>query len=177
LEDARTNAVDGMRLIITDVSVLFDLFHLKVIPEFFALDMEICTTLFVYNEIVQLEQIEAFEIFKRTQKLSVFDVLPEEETQILNFKLKRNLKSMPDKTMLWKALQLKCPLLTCDDKLRKEAMDHGIEVHGSIWVLEELHRQGIVSASKVMVLLEQLKTINTRLPFAEIDKIIKRMKG
>jgi predicted nucleic acid-binding protein len=166
-----------MRLIITDVSVLFDLYHLKVIPEFFALDMEICTTLFVYNEIVQLEQIEAFEMFKRTQKLTVLDVLPDEEVHILNFKLKRNLKSMPDKTMLWKALQLKCPLLTCDDKLRKEARDHGIEVHGSIWVLEELLRQNIISASKVMVLFELLKTINTRLPFGEIDKIIKRIKG
>jgi predicted nucleic acid-binding protein len=177
LEITRTNAVDGMRLIITDVSVLFDLYHLKVIPEFFALDMEICTTLFVYNEIVQLEQIEAFEMFKRTQKLTVLDVSPDEEVHILNFKLKRNLKSMPDKTMLWKALQLKCPLLTCDDKLRKEARDHGIEVHGSIWVLEELLRQNIISASKVMVLFEQLKTINTRLPFGEIDKIIKRMKG
>ncbi len=166
-----------MRLIITDVSVLFDLFHLRVIPEFFALDMEICTTLFVYNEIVLLEQIQEFETFKRTQKLTVLDLLPEEEALIVNFKLKRHLKSMPDKTMLWKALQLNCPLLTCDDKLRKEAIDHGIEVHGSIWVLEELCRQNIISVLKVIALLEKLKTINTRLPLGEIDKIIKRMKA
>jgi predicted nucleic acid-binding protein len=165
-----------MKLIITDVSVLFDLFHIKVLPEFFALDVEICTTIFVYNEIVQQEQIQEFETFKRTQKLTVLDLLPEEEEQVLNFKLKRNLKSIPDKTMLWKAIQLKCPLLTCDDKLRREAIDNGIEVHGSIWVVTELAGQKIISSLKAIELLEQLKKINSRLPLDEIDKIIKRLK-
>lgn len=165
-----------MKLIITDVSVLFDLFHIKVLPEFFALDVEICTTIFVYNEIVQQEQIQEFETFKRTQKLTVLDLLPEEEEQVLNFKLKRNLKSIPDKTMLWKAIQLKCPLLTCDDKLRREAIDNGIEVHGSIWVVMELAGQKIISSFKAIELLEQLKKINSRLPLDEIDKIIKRLK-
>jgi predicted nucleic acid-binding protein len=165
-----------MKLIITDVSVLFDLFHIKVLPEFFALDIEICTTIFVYNEIVQQEQIQEFEIFKSTQKLTVLDLLPEEEEQVLNFKLKRNLKSISDKTMLWKAIQLKCPLLTCDDKLRKEAIDNGIEVHGSIWVITELTKQKIINNLKAIELLEQLKKVNTRLPLDEIDKIIKRLK-
>ena len=165
-----------MKLIITDVSVLFDLFHIKVLPEFFALDVEICTTIFVYNEIVQQQQIEEFEMFKRTQKLTVLDLLPEEEEQVINFKLKRNLKSIPDKTMLWKAIQLKCPLLTCDDKLRKEAIDNGIEVHGSIWVLTELEKQKIIGKQKTIELLEQLKTVNSRLPLDEMDKLIKRLK-
>lgn len=165
-----------MKLIITDVSVLFDLYHIKVLPEFFALDVEICTTIFVYNEIVQQEQIQEFETFKRTQKLTVLDLLPEEEEQVLNFKLKRNLKSIPDKTMLWKAIQLKCPLLTCDDKLRREAIENDIEVHGSIWVVTELVKQNIINNLKAIELLGQLKKINTRLPFDEIDKIIKRLK-
>ncbi len=165
-----------MKLIITDVSVLFDLYHIKVLPEFFALNVEICTTIFVYNEIVQQEQIQEFETFKRTQKLTVLDLLPEEEKQVIDLKLKRNLKSIPDKTMLWKAMQLKCPLLTCDDKLRKEAIENGIEVHGSIWVVTELEKQNIIGKPKTIELLEQLKKVNSRLPFDEMDKIIKRLK-
>ncbi len=165
-----------MKLIITDVSVLFDLYHIKVLPDFFALDVEICMTVFVYNEIVQQQQLDEFEMFKRMQKLTILDLLPEEEEQVLNFQTKRNLKSIPDKTMLWKAINLKCPLLTCDEKLRKEAIDNGIEVHGSIWVLTELEKQKIISKQKAIALLEQLKTVNTRLPFAEIDKLIKHLK-
>jgi predicted nucleic acid-binding protein len=103
--------------------------------------------------------------------------LIDEEEQVMNLKLKRNLKSFPDKTMLWKAIQLKCPLLTCDDKLRKEAIDNGIEVHGSIWVLQELENQKIISKQTAIALLDQLKKINTRLPYAEIDKIIHRLKS
>jgi predicted nucleic acid-binding protein len=165
-----------MKLIITDVSVLFDLFHLKVVPEFFALDVEICMTIFVYNEIVQQQQIEEFEVFKRTQKLTLLDLSPEEEIKVIDFKTTRNLKSIPDKTMLWKAIQLKCPILTCDDKLRKEAIDNQIEVHGSIWVLTELEKKKILGTQKTIELLEHLKKVNTRLPFDEIDKIIKRLK-
>ena len=47
-----------MKLVITDVSVLFDLFHIKILSEFFALDFEIYITIFVYNEIVNQEQIK-----------------------------------------------------------------------------------------------------------------------
>lgn len=165
-----------MKLIITDVSVLFDLFHIKVLPEFFALNVEICTTAFVYNEIVLEEQIEEFEMFKRTQKLTVIDLTEEEQEQVVNFKLKRNLKSIPDKTMLWKAIQLKCALLTCDEKLRKEAAENGVEVHGSVWVVVQLEKQEIIDRLKAIELLELLKKVNTRLPFDEIDKIIKRLK-
>lgn len=86
-----------MKLIITDVSVLFDLFSIKVLPEFFALNAEICTTAFVYNEIVKDAQIVEFELYKRTKKLIVIDLTEEEQDEVVNFKLKRNLKSIPDK--------------------------------------------------------------------------------
>jgi hypothetical protein len=64
-----------MKLVITDVSVLFDLFHIKVLSEFFALDIEIFITLFVYDEIVNQEQIKEFERFRQTGKLIVLDLL------------------------------------------------------------------------------------------------------
>ena len=169
---AFASAFDGMRLIITDVSVLFDLFYLEVLSELFDLDYDICVTAFVYNEIVHQEQILVFEQFKHAGKLIVLEVLAEELEAILAFKTIRSLRSVPDKTILWKAIQLQCPVLTCDEKLRKEALDHGIEVHGSIWVLSEMNRLGLQSNKKTIKLLEALKTINSRLPFKTIDAFI-----
>ena len=78
--------------------------------------------------------------------------------------------------MLFKAMQLKCPLLTCDEKLKKEAIDNGIEVHGSIWVVTELESQKIIDTNKAIELLETLKMVNSRLPMQEIDRIIKNLK-
>jgi predicted nucleic acid-binding protein len=166
-----------MRLIITDVSVLFDLFQINLLNEFFELDFEICTTIFVYNEIVSQEQLIEFEQFKLSKKLTVLELPSNEIEEVVIFKTKRNLKSIPDKTILWKAIQLNCPLLTCDCKLKKEANDNGIEVHGSIWVLTELERQKIIEKQQTVQLLEQLKVTNSRLPFIEIDKIIRKLSS
>lgn len=165
-----------MKLIITDVSVLFDLYHLGVLPEFFVLNAEISITSFVYNEIVFSNQLKEFETYKRSKQLNVMTLTEDEQEAVHQFTTKRSLKSIPDKTMLWKSIQLQCALLTCDNKLKKEAIDHGIEVHGSIWVIEKMVEENILVSSKAIELLERLKTVNDRLPIEEIDKIIKRLK-
>jgi predicted nucleic acid-binding protein len=165
-----------MKLIITDVSVLFDLYQLGILTEFFALKAEISTTSFVYNEIVVANQVNEFEVYKRSQKLNVIALTEKEQEAVSQFKTKRNLKSMPDKTMLWKSIQLRCALLTCDKKLKLEAKDHGIEVHGSIWVIEKLVEEKILETTKAITFLNTLMTINDRLPQDEIDKLIKKLK-
>lgn len=164
-----------MKLIITDVSVLFDLYQLEILPEFFALKAEISTTSFVYNEIVIANQVVEFEVYKRSQKLNVIMLTDEEQDAVNQFITKRNLKSLPDKTMLWKSIQLNCALLTCDRKLKLEAKEHGVEVHGSIWVIEKLVEENVLDKYKAIFLLEQLKTFNDRLPMEEIDKVIKKL--
>ncbi|MCK9414664.1 MAG: hypothetical protein M0Q53_20350 [Prolixibacteraceae bacterium] len=63
-------------------------------------------------------------------------------------KLFRSNKSFPDRTVLWKAKQFKCALLTCDSTLRKKAEAHGLEVRGSIWVIKQLIEDGIVQKLK-----------------------------
>lgn len=165
-----------MNLVITDVSVLFDLYSLEALPEFFTLDMEISTTIFVYNEILQSEQKVVFEIFENSKKLRVWSFSSAEEIELREFNLKYSNRSFNDKSIIWKALKSKSILLTCDAKIKKEAKHHKIEVHGSIWVITELEKQNIVSVSKAIALLEQLKIVNTRLPYDEIDRIIKLLK-
>jgi predicted nucleic acid-binding protein len=165
-----------MKLIITDTNVFFDIIEISALPEFFALDFEICTTDFVVNEILQSNQKYQVENFIRAKKLQVFSLSGEEVESIVNFKTKRFFKGITDKTVLWKSIQLSCPLLTGDKKLRKEATDWGIEVHGSIWVISELIEQKIVTTKEGIKLLETLKEVNGSLPFEEIDKLIKRLK-
>src|SRR5665647_1499766 len=101
-----------MRLVITDVSVFFDLYKLRVLPEFFSLDWEIHTTNFVYNEILREEQVVEFEDFVKDEKLNIIKINTEEEAEIRNMQLQRPNKSFPDKTVLWKAKKEKCTLLT-----------------------------------------------------------------
>ena len=165
-----------MTLIITDTNVFFDIISIGALPEFFALDFEICTTDFVVNEILESNQKDQIKSFIRAKQLNVFKLTIEEIDEITSFPTKRFFKGITDKTVLWKSYQLKCPLLTGDKKLRNEAEDLKIEVHGSIWVIIELIEKEIITEAKGAELLEKLKLINASLPHDEIDKLIKRLK-
>lgn len=166
-----------MKLIITDSSVFFDIIKIQALPEFFALDFEICTTDFVKGEILESEQGEQIEMFIRSHQLTVFVLSEKEIEEVENFKTKRFFKTLIDKTVLWKAKQLKCPLLTGDAKLRNEATDQGILVHGSLWVIRMMVEGKVVTADAGIEFLEKLKVSNDRLPLDEIEKLIKKLKS
>ncbi len=51
-----------MKMIITDTNVFFDIISIDVLPEFFALDFEICTTDFVVKEILESTQKEQIDL-------------------------------------------------------------------------------------------------------------------
>lgn len=165
-----------MKLIITDSSVFFDIIKIQLLTEFFALDFEICTTDFVKGEILESEQREQIEMFIQLHKLIVFELSELEIEEIVNFKTKRLFKTLIDKTVLWKAKQLKCPLLTGDAKLRNEAIEQGVTVHGSLWVIQIIESY-VIAASAGIEYLQKLKISNDRLPLDEIEKLIKILKS
>ena len=104
-------------------------------------------------------------------------MLSEKEIEeVENFKTKRFFKTLIDKTVLWKAKQLKCPFLTGDAKLRSEATDQGITAHGSLWVIRMMVESKVVTANAGIEFLENLKISNDRLPLDEIEKLIKKLK-
>ena len=78
--------------------------------------------------------------------------------------IKRNLKRITDKSVLWKSIQLNCPLLTGDRKLRNEAEDFGLEVHGTLWVIDTLVEKEKIDKKKGIEMLKALKEENPLLP-------------
>jgi predicted nucleic acid-binding protein len=165
-----------MKLIVTDSSVFFDIIKIQALPEFFDLDIEVCTTDFVQKEILESEQRKQIEHFIRLKKLTVFEMSAEEIDELIQFKTNRVFRTLIDKTVLWKAKQLGCPLLTGDAKLRNEATEQGVKVHGSLWVVMQLVKHEIVDKKKGIEYLEKLRIINDRLPVEEIEKLIKKLK-
>lgn len=165
------------KLIITDTNVFFDIMSIEILPDFFRLDFEICTTDFVINEIIRIDQAEQVQTFIRSKKLIVYKFTPQEVEEVINLKTKRNLRRITDKSVLWKALQLKCRLLTGDKNLKNEAEEQGLQVNGSLWVIKTLVENNIVTSITAAELLEKLKTVNESLPKDEIEKMIKQYKN
>ena len=68
-----------------------------------------------------------------------------------------------------------CILLTGDSKLRTLATKHAMEVHGVLWVLDEIHRVRLTSAATLLAALHTFSADPTvRLPRREIRLYIKR---
>jgi len=60
--------------------------------------------------------------------------------------------------------------------LRIEAENQGVEVHGTIWVIESLVEKNLIEITKGIHLLETLIQVNSSLPFDEIDKLIRHYR-
>jgi len=68
-----------------------------------------------------------------------------------------------------------CILLTGDSKLRTLATQHAMEVHGVLWVLDEIYRIRLTSAATLLAALRTFFADPTvRLPRRELSVYIKR---
>jgi hypothetical protein len=71
-----------------------------------------------------------------------------------------------------------CVLLSGDGALRGHAASCAIEVRGVLWVIDELHRHGLVPVQTLLDALRLFATDNTvRIPAKEIAASVRRYQG
>jgi predicted nucleic acid-binding protein len=71
-----------------------------------------------------------------------------------------------------------CILLTGDGELRNLATQHKMEVHGVLWVIDEMHRHRIEKAKTLLAALRSFSADSTvRLPRREVAASIRRFSG
>jgi predicted nucleic acid-binding protein len=70
-----------------------------------------------------------------------------------------------------------CILLSGDGELRKLAAEHEMEVHGVLWILDEIHRNKLAAGATLRSVLEFLTADTTvRLPRRELAMYVKRFE-
>ena len=161
-----------MKIALIDTNVFLDMLSVDSLPQIFELNLKITTVDFVLSEINQKDQADQLNYFVKSKKLEVYRFSPDDIADIINMKTKRNLRRITDKSVLWKALNIQCLLLTGDKNLRIEAEENGLEVRGSLWVISQLQKANILSNNSAILLLEKLKLQNQSLPKNEIDRLI-----
>ena len=71
-----------------------------------------------------------------------------------------------------------CILLTGDGQLRAMAVRHAIEVHGVLWVIDQIHANQAGGARRLHEALRALSDDGAvRLPRCELDAYLKRHKA
>ncbi|MGG4760607.1 DUF3368 domain-containing protein [Klebsiella pneumoniae] len=73
------------------------------------------------------------------------------------------------------AKQEQCPLLTGDKALRELAQSEGIEVKGTLWIVEEMLHHGLITPSMAREAYNRMRDAGRRLPwdiaFRRLDEL------
>lgn len=147
-----------MKLAITDACIFIDLHLLELVVPFFELDIEVHTSLDVFNELND-EQKHLLSAYLSMSKLTVHIMQHEERIAIHQTGYPRALSEM-DCTVLHLAAKLDAVVLSSDKAVRNYAKRNSIEYHGMLWILDELIKQGRIEASTAASKLKQLMTSN-----------------
>jgi predicted nucleic acid-binding protein len=73
------------------------------------------------------------------------------------------------------ARQEKCPLLTGDLRLRSAAQDEGIEMHGTLWLIEQMVRAGTITVRQAETGYARMREAGRRLPWNEVEQQLRKL--
>ncbi len=168
-----------MKVIVHDASVLIDLVAADVLEQWLGLGHETIVTSLVWREINRKSEKEQLQPYVEKGLLKIAH-LPSEaisEVVVLRSDLSVDL-SIEDVSALYVAMSRKGILLTGEKKLRQDAEQRGVEVHGLLWVFDILIERGKLLASIAADRLEHLAAKPTsRLPKDECSQRIKKWRS
>lgn len=161
-----------MRIAISDANIAIDLFNIGAIDIFLSSDLfEIHITDLVLSELHNNYLRDKF------LSVTVKSFTPKEISEIYDIKQKCKV-SMPDSSCIYYASKLKdAIILSGDRKLGNMARrKFDLEVRGTIFIIEELLNNKVISRDECIDFLCKLKEVNLRQPADFIDGLIRELK-
>lgn len=158
-----------MLLVISDASVLIDIECGELTSAMFSLPLQFAVPDILFDE----------ELADRHGHLLQFGLISKtmsgdlvREAYSLRQRYVRT--SVNDLLALTLAKHEDCQLLTGDKALREVASELNVEVHGTIWLVDEMLRGGKITVDVARVAFQQMKDAGSRLSWGDIEKILNR---
>ena len=166
-----------MRIIVSDSSCLIDIRKASLLDAFLKLPYEIL----IPNTLFEDELIK-FTIAQKSamrRSLQVVDLPGEQVLRAQQVIGQVPALSVHDGLAFALAEEnAGCTLLTADGALRVFAGGHGIEVHGTLWVLDEMYSNNLAGTGALLAALKLLRDDPTiRLPLRELTSTIRRYEN
>ena len=83
--------------------------------------------------------------------------------------------SVNDMLALTLAKYERCQLLTGDKALREAAKAFNVEVHGTIWLVEQMLQGEKITVDAARVAFKQMKDAGSRLPWVDVDRMLEKL--
>ena len=160
-----------MQLLISDANILIDMEEGELITLFFDLPYDFCVPDVLYYEELEEQHAHLLKLGLGIRELSASSL-----SQVAVIKGRHAKPSTNDIFALLLAKQEACPLLSGDKDLRAAAEAELIDVHGTLWLVEELVRHGFIDVSRARFAYEKMKEAGRRLPWVEAIRRLGRLK-
>ncbi len=156
-----------MLLLISDANIFIDMEDGNLIPVIFQLPYEIAVPDILFELELRERHSHLLQAGLKVKSLTAESV---KKTEFLTQQYPR--PSMMDHSALALALQERCPLLTGDKDLRVAAKNEGVEVHGTIWIIEKLLDQKIIQQPQAKGSFDAMRVKGRRLHWGDVDKLL-----
>ncbi len=158
-----------MILLISDANILIDMEDGNLTPVIFRLPYEIAVPDTLFELELKEQHGHLLQAGLQVRSLTAESV---KKAEFLNCKYPR--PSIMDHSALALAMQERCPLLTGDKYLRTAAKSEGIEVHGTMWIVEELLNQKIIAQAQAKHSFDSMKEKGSRLPWSDVEQLLNK---
>ncbi len=151
--------------LVLDTSVIIDLQRGGIVKELFALSYE-----FVSPDVIIAELGEPDGTDLENLGLKSAEFTSEQVREVLELTPHHPHISARDIFALLLASHGGLPLLTGDRSLRNLAGKHRVPVHGTLWILDEMVKQSVLTKGQAVHALRQILLQGGRLPAEECEK-------
>lgn len=83
--------------------------------------------------------------------------------------------SINDLFALELARECNCPLLTGDKALRYAAENEGVEIRGTLWLVEQMVTERVITVAAARTAYNKMRDAGSRLPWAEAERRLKAL--
>lgn len=153
------------RVYISDTNIWIDFDQAGLLDQLFALPLTFVSTDFVVDE---LNHPAPAGLVSRG--LVVETLAEEAVAQLFELKVEHSNSSLADVSCYLVAKTRRMPLLTGDGRLRKQAVKDGLQVHGALWLLDQLVTHEIIATNHAAAALQAMLDAGSRLPAAECER-------
>lgn len=165
------------KLVVSDTNIFIDLISMGLLGDFFLLPFDISTVDFVIRKLKKTGQNEAVVEFQKRNRLTVFEFSSVEIDEIIKLKYSSGGPlSFQDCSVWYCAKQHSAVLLTGDKALSLKARADAIEVHGLLYIIEQLVDNNVIPPLLAAHKLEWLKNANKRLPMETVERLINKLR-
>lgn len=149
-----------MQLLVSDANILIDLEEGELLNTFFKLPFE-----FSVPDILFYEELEEQHAHLIDMGLSVRELSAETMMYVYEITQKAHGPSRNDCFAIALAKQERCPLLSGDRDLRKLAEEELITVKGTLWIIETMIKESLLSVDKARIAYQKMRDSGRRLPW------------